>query len=415
MTTQRPTPWFDSYNNTNISKEVIVIGGGISGATTAYSLAKRGYHVSLFEKNNDLALEASGNYQAMLYGNFSGNPSPILELSLLGYKYSHALINKILQPNVEFENCGLIQLAYNQQQVKQQQQILRALFSKNLCYYINQTQIEEFSGTKVNCDHGLFYPNGLWLDPRKFINKLVDEPNIRIQLNSEIIKLNQLEEFKWQIEDSLGNHYYAPNIVLCNSYSVIKFTQLSNLYLRKIRGQISVINSNSALKTVLCANGYITPNKGDSFTIGATFKFNDNNTQIKQEEHLENINNFATITPQMTERIDLAKVNGKVSFRASTTDYMPLVGPIGEYTQFKDAYKNLAKDSNYWIDTPCPYLKGLFINVAHGAKGMLTAPICGEIIANYIENTLNISETLKDGLHPNRFWRKEIIRHQTSE
>jgi glycine/D-amino acid oxidase-like deaminating enzyme len=41
--------------------EAIVIGGGIAGCSTAYALAKRGIAVTLIERHEGLAQEASGN------------------------------------------------------------------------------------------------------------------------------------------------------------------------------------------------------------------------------------------------------------------------------------------------------------------------------------------------------------------
>ena len=45
--------------NKKLFKKIAVIGGGIFGCTTAWILAKEGYNVDLFEKNNDILTQAS--------------------------------------------------------------------------------------------------------------------------------------------------------------------------------------------------------------------------------------------------------------------------------------------------------------------------------------------------------------------
>jgi D-amino-acid dehydrogenase len=42
-----------------MSKSIVVVGGGITGVTTAYSLAKSGFHVTLIEKNRYPGMETS--------------------------------------------------------------------------------------------------------------------------------------------------------------------------------------------------------------------------------------------------------------------------------------------------------------------------------------------------------------------
>ena len=181
--------------------------------------------------------------------------------------------------------------------------------------------------------------------------------------------------------------------------------------IRKIRGQISIANGDLGLKTILCANGYITPNRGSHFTIGATFNFKDLHTNVIDADHQENLLHANQMVPGINERIDVAHLSGSANIRVSSYDYMPIVGPIANHEAFKQTYAKLSQDANYWLEDECPYYKGLFVNTAHGAKGVLTAPICGEIIADYIDNTqLTASESLRMALHPNRIYVRNLVK-----
>jgi tRNA 5-methylaminomethyl-2-thiouridine biosynthesis bifunctional protein len=413
----RPQPWFNGYINQNPTKQVAVIGGGISGASTAYSLAKRGFNVTLFEKNSDLALEASGNLQAILYANFFGNWQPNLELSGLGYNYSNNLIRQLLIPQTDFDDCGIIQLAYSDKLHKQQQQLIQHKWLTQLARLISPDEIADICGNTrlINNNSGLYFPNGMWVCPANLVKALVNSSQITVNCNTEIIQLDQLTaNDKWQLLDNNNHHHQFDNVVVCNAFYATKFSQLQPLakHLRIIRGQISIINQANNLKRVICNSGYITPSINNRFIIGATFKFDNLSNEVRDCEHLENLANFTSLLPQITAAIDMNTIEGKVGFRSTSNDYMPLVGPLAKYTIFKEVYKNLAKDANYWLDEPCPYLNGLFLNLGHGSKGLLTAPISGEIIANYIENNTSlISKKLQTALHPNRFYCRELIKN----
>lgn len=401
-------PWLVNYHNINIEKKVIIVGGGISGAATAYSLARRGYKVTIYEKNSDLGMEASGNYQAIVYGNFSGNYTPVLELNYSSYRYTNYLIKSLLTDKVDYAQSGVVQLAHNTIRLKQQNQILSSNVPEDFCHSLTQQEIENLAGIKINCSSGLYFPYGIWLSPKAFISKLVNHPNITIKLNCTITNF----EFKnkWVIETSTKDIDDAENIVLCNSHMLNQFSHTNSFNLRKTRGQISKIKGNLGLKTIICGDGYITPNLNDLYTIGATFK-NENDLDVKITDHEENIQQLSNLINNLN--IALEDVTGQVSFRAHTNDYLPLVGPIADYKEFMQCYQKLSLDANYKINTPCPYLPGLFINSHFGAKGMLFAPLCGEIIADYIDGTPStISESLRQALHPHRLWIKEIIKHK---
>lgn len=412
-------PWFARYTN-NKSPRIIIIGGGISGAATAYSLAKRKYQVTLYEQNEQLSKAASGNYQAMLYGSFSAYKNPILELSFSGYRYSHYLIEQLLSlEKEEYAKCGLIQLGFSSKEIKSQSDLILSSIPDDFCHKIDKNKIEQLAGIKVNYDSGLYFPYGLWLNPQALVKKLLDLPNIQVILEQKIDEIEQ--NGNWQLIHNGKVIDSANSIVLCNSDSADKFDITKNLTLRKIRGQISIADDNNIdissnhinannIHTILCGSGYITPKRGNKYTFGATFNFKNLHTNITLNDHLQNIQTAKTIS-NIFGHINVENLTGQAAIRASTYDYMPIVGPLAKYAQFKITYAKLAKDKNIRLDHPCEYHTGLYLNAAHGSKGMLTAPICGEIIADYIDNTpMPCSESLRIALHPNRLYVKELVK-----
>lgn len=417
--TSQPKPWFNRYKN-NKSSKVIIIGGGISGATTAYSLAKRGYQVTLYEKNAQLSSAASGNYQAMLYGSFSAHKTPIQELSHSGYRYSHYLIQQYLNLETEeYGSSGLIQLGFNEKEIKSNLDLVKSSIPEDFCHLLNKNQIEQLAGIRVNYETGLYFPYGLWLNPQTLVKKLLNFPNITVITGQKIDEIEQSNQ--WQLTHNGKVIDSANNVVLCNADSANQFNVTKNLCLRKIRGQISIVRPEhipasagytknmDIIKTILCAKAYITPKRGNQFTIGATFDFKNINTNITLDDHVNNIINAKSIS-NFFKNIKPEALIGQAAIRASTYDYLPLVGPLAKHEQFQTDYIKLSKDKNIWLDTPCTYYKGLYLNVAHGSKGILTAPICGEIIADYINNTpMPCSEELRIALHPNRLYVRELV------
>src|SRR4051812_27571072 len=94
--------------------DVIVLGGGIIGSTSAYELAKSGLKTLLIE-NRHLASGASGSSAAMLETQVDAHRGePFLSLS----RASHALFPSLYEEiknrtNIDFqlERCGIFQLA----------------------------------------------------------------------------------------------------------------------------------------------------------------------------------------------------------------------------------------------------------------------------------------------------------------
>lgn len=71
----------------------------------------------------------------------------------------------------------------------------------------------------------------------------------------------------------------------------------------------------------------------------------------------------------------------------------------------------LARDARQVPDTPCPWLEGLYINSGHGSRGLITAPLSGELIAAWLDDEpLPVPRDVAEASHPNRFMLRRLIR-----
>ncbi len=75
----------------------------------------------------------------------------------------------------------------------------------------------------------------------------------------------------------------------------------------------------------------------------------------------------------------------------------------------------LAKDARQLPDKPCPWLEGLYVNSGHGSRGLITAPLSGELIAAWLnDEPLPLPRDVAEACHPNRFALRALIRNSGS-
>ena len=84
---------------------------------------------------------------------------------------------------------------------------------------------------------------------------------------------------------------------------------------------------------------------------------------------------------------------------------------LAEQSAFAEAYAVLARDARQVPDAPCPWLPGLYINSGHGSRGLITAPLSGELIAAWLNGEpLPVPREVAEASHPNRFMLRKLIR-----
>ena len=422
-------PWFTHKNPTTYSqKKAIVVGAGIAGCTVAESLAKRGWQINILEKNAHSALEASGNPWGALYCRFNTHRSTLNDFFQHSYFYA-ANYFKTLAATASgqrfWQPDGLLQVAYNEQEENR----LRDTEASNywptqLIQYKTIAQASEIAGLPINRP-ALWIADSGRVQPKAFCDYLINQyPSISLktqQLLQQLRYCPHSDGAHWQLLDKEGKVLdEAEIVVLTNGAQIKTISQGHFLPLSTIRGQLSYLpaTENSAnLRTVLSYEGYITPSYNGHHVLGATFHPKETTPLLRAQDHQQNIIRLAEISPEVAAELmgtkKIHSIPGRVAFRCQTPDYLPVVGPIPDFNRFVENYSGLRVGNLKAHYPPGDYLNGLFCCVAHGSKGLISAPLCAEVIAAHIENQPQaIAQSLVQAIHPARFIIRGLKRKQ---
>ncbi|MBN3964930.1 bifunctional tRNA (5-methylaminomethyl-2-thiouridine)(34)-methyltransferase MnmD/FAD-dependent 5-carboxymethylaminomethyl-2-thiouridine(34) oxidoreductase MnmC [Pseudomonas gregormendelii] len=408
-------PWFARPLPLTGERHAMVIGAGLAGCATAASLAARGWRVSLLERHTALAQEASGNPQGVLYLKLSAHGTALSQLIVSGFGHTRRLLEH-LQRGVDWDDCGVLQLAFNAKEADRQAH-LAAAFPDDLLHELDREHAEGRAGIALPSG-GLFYPEGGWVHPPALCAWQAAHPNINVLTHHEVVQLRR-DKGQWQAWAGERLLAQATVVVLAGAADVRRFDFSSDLPLKRIRGQITRLPQTAdsqSLSTVVCAEGYVAPARLGEHTLGASFDFNNDDLTPTAAEHAGNLQMLEDISADLVARLGAGTLQpealeGRAAFRCTSPDYLPIVGPLAATQAFTDAYGVLSKDARQTPDIPCPWLDGVYVNSGHGSRGLITAPLSAELLAAWLDNEpLPLPRAVAEACHPNRFVLRRLIR-----
>jgi tRNA 5-methylaminomethyl-2-thiouridine biosynthesis bifunctional protein len=413
-------PWFARPAPHAAERRALVVGAGPAGAATAASLAARGWRIEVVERRGAARPIAAAQHQGILYAHPSPHPTALNELSLTGLQYSARLLRAGLVPNPQDrELCGVLQLAYDEHEAKRQAGVAALGLPRTLVQDVNRAAASAAAGIEVP-HGGLYFPAAGWVHPPALCAALLDHPAIRRQDARNVVSLEH-SEGQWTVRDAHSLLGRAPVVVIAGGADSAHFAQTRHLPLRTIRGQITLLPAtpaSTALRTVLCGEGYIAPVRGGVHSLGATHKFRDRATDVRAAEHVENLARLGRLAPALhaalgAEQLDTEALSGLAGLRCSSPDYLPVVGPLVDAGEFVRTYAALARDATLALESSAPWLDGLYANTAHGSRGLITAPLAGELLAAFLDGEPSpLPSPVVAALHPSRFLLRALIRRR---
>jgi glycine/D-amino acid oxidase-like deaminating enzyme len=192
----------------NMTTEILIIGGGITGTSTAYFLTQAGHEVTLLERS-ELASEASGLNAGTLWQIGWGiSPNLSTTLSMGGLD-----IFKMLQSDqgydIEFRQSGALKAIQTEEEfefLQKEVQHLKSLgYNLEILSMLDAQSIEpELSSALLGCLH---YPLGGSANPIKTTRafaSVAQQQGARILTNHEVSSIQYLENARYKIVTSKG-------------------------------------------------------------------------------------------------------------------------------------------------------------------------------------------------------------------
>ncbi|MDO5768776.1 MAG: FAD-dependent 5-carboxymethylaminomethyl-2-thiouridine(34) oxidoreductase MnmC [Psychrobacter sp.] len=382
----------DSFEITQASVDslqVVVIGSGIAGLMSAWSLANRGIEVRLLDKTAPLA-GASGNPRALLAPKMTPIHHVDEHLHSIGYLYSSRFypdLNQtaLLSTAAIFEPTATLDLLTKANidlaQIKDYPDEMATTLPNDKAKLLTNL-------SKADLSDNLYLPQSGLINPYALANKVLAHPLIHFE-QRDVVKIvaNNTQEPFTDADDSPllssaipssacsstptnkhkitlhcqdGSLLTADTIIIATAYhSHLLDDRIFDF--RKIRGQLSWFTSTAAQlaglpRLPLKYNGYCSPftthltdlsmisagidSKSNlpcsstdnvvQFLMGASFVRNDTDTTVRQAEHEINRDKLLAALPELAGVVpaDTATWQGRVGIRAQTPDYHPLVGAL---------------------------------------------------------------------------------------
>lgn len=410
-------PWFELPAFAPRQRTAIVIGAGLAGCSTAYSLARRGWHVTVYDSADKPAAGASGNRQLALRCRlFKSHTSPA-EFFLHGFLFAARQFHKLKKSaGVDWHDCGVLQLknAMNKRSALSDGD-LAALYCAQIINPLSVTDASVKAGTQLS-DAAWHVPAGGWINPDSLCHAYLSHPNIELIAATDITKIERRND-TWAVADNCSEINHSELVVIANSYGATQFEQCRELPLQTVRGQLTEIQANdksSGLKTVVSGERTVFPAAGHRHVVSASYSSDNSEAHSSKDDNVSNLslaaNNFADEKFLSSEIIA-----DRVSQRCNSIDHLPVVGMLPDVPAMNKTYGQLGKNAKARFQTRGSYLPGLYINVGHGSNGLASGPLSGEFLAALINGeNLPLSRAMINSISPTRFLIRNLKKQKES-
>jgi tRNA 5-methylaminomethyl-2-thiouridine biosynthesis bifunctional protein len=407
--------WFRYHKTQWQNKHAVVIGAGIAGCQVAWHLSRQNWQVTLIERQKKIATEASGNPAGVISPKMTAKPSAGEDFYIESFHYTLSLLEKLQQQghDIDWHDCGLLQLAHNEREENRWQALKERNFPSDFIQLLDRESSSKTANIHLNYQAS-YFPKAGWINPASFCNALSNAENCTRILSTEAINLEK-RPHDWHVLDKQGNNVVqAEVIIIANGKDLNQFSQSKNLPSLPVAGQTSsaqLSEYSSKLRTVIGHEGYLTPASESTrtHTFGASFERDQFNPTLNPRPDKENFKQLQQYLPQLAD--SLANIqSAHAAVRMTTPDRFPYVGALPDNSFFKENYHDLNQGKKWKQYPDAQYQDGLFVLGGFGSRGLTTSGLCAKLLTDIIENNplSNKGQRVIQNCHPARYLIKQL-------
>ncbi|KWK27655.1 FAD-dependent cmnm(5)s(2)U34 oxidoreductase [Burkholderia stagnalis] len=389
------------------ARRAIVIGAGLAGCAVVERLAARGWDVTLIERRERIAAEASGNPAGVFHPLMTRDDNVASRLTRSGFVHALARWRALERAGHRFGRStrGMIHLAESGDDFERMRAAYDALgVPPDYAQLLSADDVRARLNLPV-AHGGLLFPHGGAVRPAELSTAqcAAAGERVRILTRTEVARLERYDS-GWRALDDAGRTLAeAPAVVLTNAGDAVRLAGLQHVALQPVRGQLTLLPPGSAapLDCPVIGDGYAVPLEDGTLLIGATFEPDDVDPALRPAGHAENLERVRHLLPGLIGDVpDVGALHGRVAFRWVAGDRLPLIGPLADETHAPANARALSGAKARDL----PRTEGLYGAFGYGSRGLVWAALGAELIASQLEGEpWPLERELAEAIDPARF------------
>ena len=387
--------------STGLAHRALVLGAGLSGSATAYSLARRGWEVTVLDAGAAPGAGASGLPAGLTAPHVSPDDHVLSRITRAGVRATVQRAAALLQTGQDWGPTGVLEHRVGSKRGLPNGEAWPAS-GHEWSTPASTAQLAQ-AGLPSQAQ-ALWHGLGAWIRPRQLVSAQLRHPGIQMHWHSHVTRFAR-EDGEWLALNAQGQELgRAPVLVLAGGYDTLALMRQGlpasvHLPLNPLRGQISMgplswlpadtlqqlppfpVNGHGSFIT-----GVPLPDgSGPGWYLGSTFERACPEALLRESDHAANHARLATLLPGLSEPMHGAFAPGEVQawagLRCTLPDRLPAIGPLHD-----------------------PRWPGLHVCAGMGARGISLSVLAGELIAAQLEGEpLPLAPSLAQHLATQRF------------